>query len=466
MDTHPDNHPPLDPEQCRQARLARDVRFDGEFFLAVKTTGIYCRPVCPARPPAERNVRYYRLASQAAQDGFRPCLRCRPETAPGSPAWRGSHTTVHRALALIEEGALDRASLATLAARLGVGERYLRKLFQRDLGIAPQAVAMNRRLLFAKQLLAETDLPMTEVADAAGFGSLRRFNSALREHFRLTPSQLRGRRRAGPAGAPVELLLRYRAPYDWAGVLAFFRHHQVDGIEAVDERSYQRWFSSGWLEVSHQPDKDALRLRVRLQAAQELLGIVSRVRRMFDLDANPAAIATTLGAQGGLASLLAGSPGARSPGHWSPFEAAVRAVVGQQVSTQAARNICARLARACSEGEQPMFPTPAALAVLDDTHFPMPGRRRQTLRDLCALADGREDSLRAEELAALAGIGPWTVAMVAIRGVGEPDVFPLGDLGLDKAWRALGHTTPLKVQAPAWSPWRSYAANLLWRSLG
>ncbi len=461
--------PPLDPEHCRAARLSRDPRFDGEFFLAVTTTGIYCRPVCPARPPAEKNVRYYRLASQAAAAGYRPCLRCRPESAPSSPAWRGSSNTVQRALRLIREGAVTDGGISRLAARLGIGERYLRKLFQQELGVSPLDVALNQRLLFAKQLLTETALPVTEVAFASGFGSVRRFNSAFKEQLQLTPRQLRGERRVDCSGTVITLQLHYRPPYDWEGVIDLFRHHAVEGVEDVSDGAYRRNFSCGgepaWLEVRPGRRGNALELRLQLPDHSQLLPTVNRVRRMFDLDANPAAIEATLGRDAALAQVLRARPGCRSPGHWSLFEAAVRAIIGQQVSTAAARGICARLARACHQQEQLVFPDAEAIAGLDDSHFPMPGRRRNSLRSLCADYRGCDDELDLDALGAYAGVGPWTVAMVAIRGAGEPDVFPPGDLGLQRSWDKLGDgTSTLTEQAEHWRPWRSYAANLLWRN--
>ena len=463
--------PTLDPEHCRAARLSRDPRFDGEFFLAVRTTGIYCRPVCPARTPAEKNVSYFRLASQAAAAGYRPCLRCRPESAPGSPAWEGTSTTVQRALRLIREGALNEGGLGALTDRLGIGERYLRKLFQRELGVSPQAVALNQRLLFAKKLLMETAMPVTDVAFAAGFGSVRRFNSALKERLALTPSQLRGQRRSAASGAPSVLQLHYRPPYDWQGVLDFFRHHAVEGVESVTDRGYRRNFTSGgepaWLEVVPGRRANALELRLQLPDHSQLLASVNRVRRMFDLDANPAVIEAVLRRSPALDDLLQARPGGRSPGHWSLFEAAIRAIVGQQVSTAAARGICARLARACSPENHIVFPPAGDLATLDVHHFPMPGRRRETLRALCTAYRGREDQLDLDALAGFKGVGPWTVAMVAIRGAGDPDTFPRGDLGLDRSWERISNGAgDLPTHAEQWRPWRSYAANLLWRSYG
>lgn len=455
-----------DPETCRRARLSRDPRFDGEFFLAVRTTGIYCRPVCPARQPAEKNVQYFREAAQAAAAGFRPCLRCRPEAAPGSPAWQGSGTTLNRALALINGGALNEGSLVELADRLGVGERYLRKLFQRELGISPLAVAQNRRLLFAKQLLVETNLDMTEIAFAAGFGSVRRFNSAVRDSFGVPPSGLRRQRVAPESG--ITMQLQYRPPYDWEGVIDFFARHAVDGVEEVSAGAYRRRFDcdggNGELTVRPLPGKHALLLTLELPRATNLMPIVAQVRRMFDLDANPQAIAEILWRNEALRPLVKRYPGIRSPLCWSATEASIRAIVGQQVSIQAARTVCARLAAAC--GDSAAFPAPAAIAALDDSHFAMPGRRRDSLRAACRLLAEGEPPALLEALGQLPGIGPWTQAMVAMRGLGDPDIFPPRDLGLIRAWEALDPARePLDAAAIQWRPFRAYAANLLWRSL-
>jgi AraC family transcriptional regulator of adaptative response / DNA-3-methyladenine glycosylase II len=472
----------LDPEVCRRARLSRDARFDGAFYLAVQTTGIYCRPICPARAPAEKNVRYFASAALAAQAGFRPCLRCRPESAPQSPAWNGTSTTVQRALQLIGQGALNTGSMGDLALRLGIGERYLRKLFQRELGVSPQALALNQRLLFAKKLLAETALPVTEVAYAAGFGSLRRFNSAVQTQFKLPPTALRRRRHASTASVSIELQLHYRPPYDWDGVLAFFSRHAVGGVETVTAGSYQRTIMQngvpGSFRVSPLPGKNALRLELQLADRSQLMPVVARVRRMFDLDANPAAIHEVLGQDERLAPLLQRIPGIRTTGHWSLYEASIRGIVGQQISTQAARGVLARLSVAqCRDAQacalpgaavfpDALFPAAATIAVLDDAEFPMPGRRRETLRALADYCCGREDDLEIDALAALKGVGPWTVAMAMMRGNGDPDTFPPKDLGLEKAWARLpGPDTSLQHASASWRPWRSYAANLLWRSL-
>jgi AraC family transcriptional regulator of adaptative response / DNA-3-methyladenine glycosylase II len=466
----PNSSDRLDPEVCSRARLARDPRFDGEFFLAVRTTGIYCRPICPARAPAEKNVHYYRSAAQAARDGYRPCLRCRPESAPDSPAWLGTTTTVQRALRLIQQGALNEGTLAQLAARLGIGERYLRKLFERELGVSPQAIALNQRLLFARKLLAETTLPITDVAFAAGFGSVRRFNSALKTQFRQTPGELRRRAAETTGGNAIGLRLHFRPPYDWEGVLQFFSRHAISGVESVADGCYRRNLllpgGPASICVSRVWGRDALQLTLETGEYSQLMQIVARVRRMFDLDANPAAILSSLEQDPLLAPLIRANPGIRAPGSWSLYESAVRAIVGQQVSTGAARGICARLALAASaDPDHPVFPPAAQLATLGDQHFPMPGRRRDTLRTLGRDFSGREDELDLDALAAIRGVGPWTLAMVALRGAGDPDVFPLGDLGLEKAWLAAAGDQPLPQHTNKWRPWRSYAANLLWRSL-
>ena len=462
---------PLDREACRRARLSRDARFDGEFYLGVSTTGIYCRPICPARPPAENNVRYFQSAALAAQAGFRPCLRCRPESAPGSPAWNGTSTTVRRALQLLEQGALNGGSMAELAARLGVGERYLRKLFQRELGVSPGALALNQRLLFAKKLLAETTLPVTEVAFAAGFSSVRRFNGAVLDQFRLSPTALRKRVDRGSSPAGIHLQLHYRPPYDWEGVAGFFSRHAIPGVEEVTPTSYRRNVvlggAHGSFAVSPAAGVDALQLTVHLPDQRQLMALVARVRRMFDLDANPGAIEQVLARDARLAPLLQRFPGIRSPAHWSTYESAVRGIVGQQISTRAARSVLGKLAAAAGSDDQPaVFPYAESLAGLGDEHFPMPAKRREALRGLCQCCAGGEDQPDLSTVAALRGVGAWTTGMVALRGLGHPDTLPQGDLGLERAWERLpGAKSRLRDHAVNWRPWRSYAANLLWRTL-
>ena len=469
----------LDSTICRQARLSRDPRFDGEFFLAVTTTGIYCRPVCPARPPLERNVRYYRTAAEAAQQGFRPCLRCRPESAPQSPAWRGTTTTTERGLKLIGEGYLNQHSLSQLAARLGVGERYLRKLFQQKLGVAPSVIAQTQRLHFAQKLLLETDLSITEIAHASGFGSLRRFNSASRAAFGCAPGALRRTRKTSKVAGGFLLELSYRPPYDWPGVLGFFRRHQVAGMETVSDAGYQRNLrtAKGYAQIRVWPHatKSALNLELKLADNSELMEVVATVRRMFDLDAQPADIGEALATDPLLEPLLQACPGVRSPVVASVFESTIRAVLGQQVSIDAARKLCAKLIDLCDsaverEGEQrPVFPLPQQVAQLPDAALPMPASRRRTVRAVSEYFTNRDDSDRQTiltELGEISGIGPWTTGILAMRGFADPDSFPVNDLVLIKAFQRLEaiEKRQMSKRAEHWKPWRSYAANLLWRS--
>ncbi len=467
----------LDPTVCRRARLSRDRRFDGEFFLAVITTGIYCRPVCPARPPREDNVRYYRSAAEASQAGFRPCLRCRPESAPLSPAWMGTDTTVRRALELIYAGYLNNHNLDQLAARLGIGERYLRKLFDQKLGVSPGAVARTQRLHFAQKLILETHLSMTEVAFAAGYSSLRRFNSATRDNFGCAASELRRGGKARRQGPGIRLKLQARPPYDANAVLALFERHAVEGLESVADGCWRRALRTehGAALVQVCPGPEGISLTASLSDNRDLMPVTARLRRMFDLDAQPQEIEACLSADRLLAPLLAQRPGVRSPVFASAFESCVRAVLGQQVSTVAARRLCANIVaaadcRASVDGEDILlFPTPQALLTVPDSVLKMPTSRRQTLRAACELFVTNPDPTDLlATLGELRGIGPWTLDLVAMRGLGDPDRFPTSDLGLVKAAAAGGvdDRKALLARSEQWQPWRSYAANLLWRSLG
>lgn len=461
----------LTPSICRKARLARDPRFDGLFFLAVATTGIYCRPICPARPPREDNVSYYPSAAAAAAQGFRPCLRCRPESAPESPAWQGTSTTVNRALQLINQGALNHGGLSTLAERLGIGERYLRKLFQQQVGTSPTAVAHTRRLHFARKLLLETALPITDIAFASGFSSVRRFNAAIREQHQCTPGELRKRSRKRPSGDRLTLELSYRPPLDWPGLLDFFQRHAIPELEWVEDNRYHRKFvtdrSAGTLTLRPAAKGHALELTLLLDSTADLLEIVARVRRMFDLDADPAHINAGLRDCPTLGPLLKQTPGIRSPVYWSEFEAAVRAIAGQQVSLKAAAGVCSHLLNAChaEHATTSRFPTPAQVATVGDSALRMPSSRRDTLRAVCAQFTGGAPELDwvQTQFTATRGIGPWTRDMLLMRGYADPDVFPGGDLILK---RALATASASETHTHEhWRPWGSYAANLIWRHL-
>ncbi len=477
-----------DAKVCEQARLSRDARFDGLFFTAVTSTGIYCRPVCPAPTPKRENVRYYGNAAAAEAAGFRPCLRCRPELAPGAGAWRRGGEVVARALQLIDEGALAEHPLAALAARVNLGERQLRRLFVDRLGAAPLGVHGTRRLLFAKQLLTETTLPITEVALAAGFGSLRRFNTTFRDAYRMAPRDLRKRPRAGIIGEALTLRLGYRPPFAFAAILEFLRGRALPGVERVDDDdSYARVIgpiaTPGWLRVSAWPGSEhALKLELHGVASSRLLAIVSRLRRMFDLDADPQAISDALSTSARLQPLLLRQPGLRLPSGWDGFEIAVRAILGQQVSVAAARTLATRLAEQFGEplpapfgpGLAQLFPTPDALADADLTRIGLTRARADTVRAMArALLDGRVD-FRTEctledftaRWVALPGIGPWTAQYIAMRALGHPDAFPTDDLVLRRAASDDGSvlgSKELAARAEAWRPWRAYAVMHLWR---
>ncbi|GAB3513586.1 AlkA N-terminal domain-containing protein [Pseudoxanthomonas daejeonensis] len=484
-----------DPRVCERARLSRDARFDGLFFTAVRSTGIYCRPVCPAPAPRPENVDYYRSAAAAESAGFRPCLRCRPELAPGDGAWRRGDETVARALKLIDQGFLAESTLADLAARVHLGERQLRRLFVERLGAAPIGVHGTRRLLFAKQLLTETTLPVTEVALAAGFSSLRRFNATFLDAYRMAPRELRRRTPAEPAvrdaSQPLVLKLGYRPPYEFGAMLDFLRGRALPGVETVDTRSYARVVgtpqSPGWLRVSAWPGSrggriHALKLELHGAAPTQLAGIVARVRRMFDLDADPRAIAAALSADPQLQPLLKKHPGLRLPSGWDGFEIAVRAIIGQQVSVAAARTLTTRVAQrhgrpvaiAGPDGLDRLFPEPVALATGDLEGLGLTGARAATVRAVAvALLEGRVD-FRAEQTldeftdswSALPGIGPWTAHYLALRALGHPDAFPAEDLVLQRALTGDGSrlgARQLRQHAEAWRPWRGYAVIHLWR---
>lgn len=483
--THSDSLP--DWRVCEQARKSRDPRFDGLFFTAVPSTRIYCRPVCPA--PMAKKVAYYRHAAAAEAAGFRPCLRCRPELSPDDGSWRRGDAAVARALKLIDDGALAEQPLSALAERIGLGERQLRRLFVDRVGVAPIGVHGTRRLLFAKQLLTETTLPITEVALASGFGSLRRFNDAFRAAYRMAPRDLRKQRdhQRHDASQALTLRLGYRPPYDFEAMLDFLRGRALPGVEVVDAHSYSRVIGpieqAGWLRVSAWPGGEhALKLELHGPAPARLLEIVQRLRRMFDLDADPQAIAAALSGDARLAPLLAKRPGLRLPSGWDGFEIAVRAIIGQQVSVAAARTVAARLAQRFGQplphpfapGLEHLFPTAQSLADADLSASGLTRARAETVRTVArALLDGRVD-FRAERTlddfasrwVALPGIGPWTAQYIALRALGHPDAFPAEDLVLQRAVPADGSRLSAKAltaASQAWRPWRGYAVIHLWR---
>lgn len=464
-----------------RARRSRDPRFDGCFFVGVETTGIYCRPICPAPIAKESNVRYYLSAAAAVSEGFRPCLRCRPEAAPGTPAWQGTATTVRRGLQLIGEGALDNDDVEGLATRLGIGERHLRRLFVEHLGASPLQIATTRRLHFARRLLVETELRITDIAFAAGFGSVRRFNAAFRKTYQEAPRELR-RRGGSSADGGTTLRLAYRPPFDFPRLLAYLRPRAIPGVEWVGE-SYARTLPVGddrvvWLEVG-QAKGDALQLTVHDASPEDILPTVRAVRRLFDLDADPGEIARSFAGDALLTELLAVDDGVRVPGAVDPFECAVRVLLGQQVTVKGATTLTGRLVErfggktVCAGGRLThVFPRAEALVEADLGGVGLPKARAQALHALArAVAEGSVDlsplSDRAQTrraLEAVRGIGPWTADVIALRALHDPDVFPAGDLGLRRAAGAEVSEAQLRRRAEAWAPWRSYAALLLWRA--
>jgi AraC family transcriptional regulator of adaptative response / DNA-3-methyladenine glycosylase II len=480
----------LDPDVCYEALKARDARFDGRLFVAVKTTGIYCRPICPANTPKRENCRFFPSAAAAQAAGFRPCLRCRPETAPEHGSWRGSSNTVSRGLSLIAEGALDHdgASVDDLAERLGVGGRQLRRLFEQHLGASPIAVAQTRRVLFAKQLIHETNLPMAEIALAAGFGSVRRFNETFQALYARPPSALRRKqaeRRSAASGVSVRL--RYRPPYDFASILAHLRARAVDGVETVDNERYARTVvhdgEAGTIEVVHEPKARCLVATIRFPSVRALPAIVTRIRRLFDLGADVATIGAHLAQDPKLAPLIAARPGLRSVGAWDAFELSARAILGQQVSVSAARRLNSELVRLCSrrvagDGENPgltlAFPAPDAVLAADLADLPVPGARRRALVSAAeaALADPTlfEPRATSEEtisrLTSVSGVGEWTAQYIALRAARDPDAFPASDLGLLRSAAARFGERPSAAEflrrAERWRPFRAYAAEHLW----
>jgi AraC family transcriptional regulator of adaptative response / DNA-3-methyladenine glycosylase II len=450
----------LDFDACYVAVSARDGRFDGRFYTAVTSTGIYCRPICPARTPARKNIRFYRYAAAAEAAGFRPCRRCRPELSPGEPGWDVRADLVGRALRLIDAGIADEQGVAGLARRLHVTERHLHRLFVAELGTGPLAVARTRRLLLAKQLLHETALPVTEVAFASGFGSVRQFNATMKESYGFTPGDLRKTAGAIRGATGLTLRLSYRPPYDARTMLRFLAERAIPGVETVTGTSYERVIPGGTVTLT--PAADHIVLTAAIDDTRQLARVVSRCRRLFDLDADPDAITVILGATS-LAPLLAARPGLRVPGAYDGFEMAVRAVVGQQISVAGARTILGRIvARAGSTG----FPTAEELAKTDLTELGMTTRRMTTLHALAEAAasgdldlDGGDPAETQARLLELPGIGPWTVGYIALRALRDPDAWPGGDLGLRRSMERLGIG---EDEVESWRPWRAYAALHLW----
>ena len=481
----------LDRDACYRAVSSRDRRFDGVFFIAVRTTGIYCRPSCPARTPALRNVEFHPTAAAAQAAGFRACKRCLPDATPGSPEWDIAADVAGRAMRLIADGVVDRDGVDGLAARVGYTSRHLNRLLTAELGAGPLALARSRRAQTARVLIETTDLQFAEIAFAAGFASIRQFNDTIREVYALSPSELRGRRAgAHPSTGTVTMRLAVRTPYAGRDLLAFLALRAVPGVETAGDGWYARTLAlphgTGTVRIEvddhDEPGQTAfVGATFALDDLRDTAAGVERVRRLVDADCDPVAVDEALGREVLLRPLVRARPGLRVPGHVDGNEVAVRAVLGQQVTVGAARTIAARLTAelgkpiARPDGELThLFPDVATLAALDPEDLPMPRSRGRALVALCrALADGdvvldrgagRDDTRAA--LLAIPGIGPWTADYIAMRALGHPDVFLPSDTGTRDALLRLGRDPGAAGGlSQTWSPWRSYAQLHLWRSV-
>ena len=484
-----DNAARISNDVYERARLSRDARFDGRFYVGVKTTGIYCRPICPANPPKSENVTFYPTAAAAGEAGYRPCLRCRPECAPGTPAWAGTSTTVQRGLRLIAEGALDEGNVECLADRLGVTSRHLRRLFSRHVGASPLSVAHTQRLHFAKRLIDQTSLTMQDISIAAGFGSVRRFNDTFRNTYGRSPRDLRRGRDASVTSSALTVQLPYRQPYGWRELLAFFAGRATPGVELVRDGRYLRTVCVGGRVgvIDVQETGGSLSLAVHGIGTATLFSVVQRTRSLFDLDAPIDDIAGVLACDGALRAWMKRNPGLRVPGAWDGFELTVRAVLGQQVSVKAATTFAGRIAERYGEltgvvvdglADAPtrLFPEPQKLMRARLETLGVIRSRAQTIRDISRAVVKGELSYDAGQsaeqfrsaLTSIKGVGDWTAEYVAMRALKNPDAFPASDLGLlrafdDKNGKRM-RPAELTAMAEAWRPWRAYAALLIWGS--
>jgi len=471
----------LDWRVCSRARLSRDPRFDGKFFIGALNSGVYCRSICPAPTCQEKNVRYFPSAAAAAEAGFRPCLRCRPECSPGTPAWLGTSNTVTRALRLIGESGLEDGGVESLAERLGIGARHLRRLFLKHLGASPSAVAHTRRLHFAKKLIDETTLSMAHVAQASGFGCVRRFNAAIRDTYHRSPTQIRRLVRKTNSLPENEYVFKsgFRPPYQWESMLGFLAMRATPGVEAVERGTYRRSILlnnlEGHFEVSLSQEPDTLNVRIQFADPRSLFFIMERIRRMFDVNADWEPIARRLRADPLLRSRLCAKPGLRLPGCWDGFELATRAILGQQITVKGATQLAGRLVRSfgrqlsASHGLTHLFPEPQVLADAKLTSIGLPASRAEAIRHLARSVCSHEIDFNTvtdsytllSRLGELPGIGNWTTQYVAMRALGEPDAFPAGDMGLLRALR-ISSPRALEARAEKWRPWRAYASMYLW----
>lgn len=479
----------LDADTCYRALEARDARFDGLFFVAVASTGIYCRPVCPARLPARLRCSFFAAAAAAERAGYRPCLRCRPELAPGHAPIDGSADLARAIVGRIDAGALNHAAVDDLAAGFGLSARHMRRLVRTATGATPVELAQTRRLLLAKQLLTETRLPAIDVAHASGFGSVRRFNAAFRSAYGLTPGKLRAAAKNGPPPGRLRLRLAYRPPLAWTDLLAFLRPRCIRGVERVDGATYARTINlggrTGFLTIGRSSERDELVVEVSEALVPVLQPLLARLRCLFDLDARPDVIDAHLATSPHLARPVAARPGLRVPGTVDGFELAWRAVLGQQVTVAGATTLAGRLARKFGapidsplEGLDRLTPTPERVARATPRSIAsigLPAARARTLHALARFAaDGPEaldpmvdDPGTTAALGAIPGVGPWTVGYIGMRALRWPDAFPDTDLGLRSGLGGHDRVTAVALRRAAepWRPWRAYAAMHIWSSL-
>lgn len=480
----------LDPVRCHAAVASRDRRFDGVFVTAVRTTGIYCRPSCPARTPAFENVTFHRTAAAAQAAGYRACRRCAPDAVPGEPGWDVVADVAGRAMRLIADGVVDRVGVEGLADRLNYSSRHLNRLLVEQLGAPALALARARRAQHARTLLVETDLDVSQVAFAAGFGSVRQFNDTIRQVYDATPVALRGRHGARRGGGRIRVNLPVRTPFAGPELLQFLAVRAVAGVEVVSGSTYARTldlpYGPGTVEIDlarlEAGEVGRLTAWFTLDDLRDLGAASERVRRLLDADCDPVAVDERLGADALLAASVAAVPGLRVPGHVDGHEVAVRAVLGQQVTVAAARTLAGRLVEAYGRpaatqvpGLDRLFPSADAVAGLDPASLAMPASRARALVGLSRLVaageihlDRGDDRARVrEQLLAVPGIGPWTASYLAMRALGDPDQFLPTDTGTRDALRARGADPKDAVRlAVGWAPWRSYAQVRLWHSLG
>jgi len=484
----------LDHNSCYEALVARDPRFDGVLYVGVTTTGVYCRPVCPARTPRRDRCRFFANAAAAENAGFRPCLRCRPELAPGAAIIDSANRIASSAAQRIEAGALNEAGIDELAAEFGVSSRQLRRVVKRELGVTPTELAQTQRLLLAKHLLTDSALPAIEVAFASGFTSVRQFNALFRERYGLSPTALRRSQNSRAAEQSLTVRLSFRPPIAWPALLKFLADRAIPGVESVEANRYwratqigkskgqSRGQSRGWINVERVEGANALRVEVSFSLARHLPALLARIKNLFDLDAHPQLIEARLGEDKRLREMVERLPGLRLPGAFDGFEMAMRAVLGQQISVAAARTIAGRITEAFADQVETPNPrlnrasvSAASLAqanVADLTRFGLTGKRAECLIALArAVAEGEvrlepgvDVEATIELLKRLPGIGDWTAQYIAMRALRWPDAFPHTDLGVRKA---LGETSPKRILeiAESWRPWRAYALMRLWNGL-